>query len=252
MTAELDGQVAIITGGSRGLGHAMARALAQQGARTVLASRNSNECVAAAARVQSDFGSPSVGAAADVSNPQDTDLLVRRAVDAFGRIDILVNAAGIMVRGGIEETSVEEFDRCFAVNLRGSWLMCRSVAAVMKAARYGRIINVASVQSFVGLTHRTAYASTKGGIASLTRALALEWAAAGITVNAIAPGAFVTPMVERASHTPEFSEMIQREVPLGRSGRLEEVYGAVQLLASPRSSYILGAIISVDGGWVAH
>lgn len=249
---DLSDHVCVVTGGSRGLGYAIAQALAEQGGRLVLVSRSQGDCTAAAARLSGTADVEAVGIGADVSDDAQVERMVQRILDLYGRIDVLVNAAGVIARGPIENASVEDFDQCFAVNVRGTWLMCRQVASTMKRAGYGRVINVASVQALVGVADRSIYGASKGAIAALTKALAIEWAPFGITVNAIAPGAFLSEMVEKAKDSPAFKQMLEREVPLKRPGELNEIAGLIQMLASPKSTYMVGSVISIDGGWAAH
>ncbi|WP_372726260.1 SDR family NAD(P)-dependent oxidoreductase, partial [Novipirellula sp.] len=172
----LDNQVAIVTGGSKGLGEAMAAGLASAGANLLLVSRNEEEAKDAAAAIAAEYPVKAIGMAADVSDEDQVKSLTRRCVDEFGRIDILVNNAGINIRGPIEELSLEEFRKVQSINVDAMWLCCKHVSAVMKQTQYGRIINMASTLGLVGLANRTPYATSKGAVVQMTRALGLEFA----------------------------------------------------------------------------
>lgn len=249
---DLTGKTAIITGGSRGLGEAMAAGLASAGADVLLSSRHADEAAAAAAQIAADFGHRALGVQADVTQPDECQRLADRALAEFGKIDILINNAGINIRGPIEQLSYDDFRRVQQVNVDGVWLMARAVVPAMKRARYGRIINVASTLGMVGLEERTPYASSKGAVVQMTRTLGLELASFGICVNAICPGPFLTPMnvpIAENEHTKKF---ILGAVALGRWGRMEEIQGAAIFLASEAASYMVGGLVAVDGGWTAR
>lgn len=249
---DLTGRVAIITGGSKGLGEAMAAAVASAGADVLVTSRHAEEAIAVAEQIAADFGQRAVGMSSDVTQPRDVAAMVKRAVDEFGRIDILVNNAGINIRGPIDELSHDEFRKVQRTNVDGPWLACRAVIPLMKQAGYGRLINVASTLGVVGLENRTPYLASKGAVVQLTRGLALELAATGITCNAICPGPFLTPMNIPVAEDEQTKKFIVGAVALRRWGRLEEIQGAVILLASEASSYMTGSLVTVDGGWTAR
>jgi len=249
---DLTGKSAIITGGSKGLGQAMAAGLASAGADVLLTSRNEEEAITAAAEISADFGRRAVGMRADVSSPDDCQAMVDRTLADFGKIDILVNNAGVNIRGPIDELSYDEFRQVQQVNVDGVWLAARAVVPPMKKAGYGRIINMASTLGVVGLQDRTPYASSKGAVVQMTRTLGLELASFGIRVNAICPGPFLTPMNVPIAEKEQTKKFILGVVALGRWGKMEEIQGAAIFLASDAASYMVGSLVTVDGGWTAR
>ncbi|MBD2754495.1 SDR family NAD(P)-dependent oxidoreductase [Spirosoma validum] len=249
---DLSGRAAIVTGGSKGLGLAMAAGLASAGANVMLVNRNADEGAQAANELSDDFGIKAISFAADITNEAQSEAMAKAAIDAFGQIDILINSAGINIRGAIDELTFDEFRKVLDVNVNGTWLSCRAVTPYMKQAGKGRIINLASTLGLVGLSNRTPYTASKGAVVQMTRALALELAPFNINVNAICPGPFLTEMNLPIADTEEGLKFVVGATALGRWGHLREIQGAAIYLASDAGSYMVGSMLTVDGGWTAR
>lgn len=248
---DLSNKSAIVTGGSKGLGLAIAAGLASAGASVMLFNRNMREGQTAAEHLQSTYGVKAISFAGDITNREHTERMAEEAMKAFGRIDILVNSAGINIRGAIDEVTPEDFVRVMDVNVTGTWLASRAVTPYMKKQGSGKIINLASTLGLVGLSNRTPYTSSKGAVVQMTRALALELSPFNINVNAICPGPFLTEMNQPIADSDEAKKFVVGATALGRWARLEEIQGTALLLASDAASYMVGSIIPVDGGWTA-
>ncbi len=249
---DLTGKCAVVTGGSVGLGLAMAAGLASAGANIMLVNRNAEAGNKAAKELSSDYGTKVISYSADVSDEAKIELMALSAFSTFGQIDILINSAGINIRGPIDELKLADFSKVMDINVTGTWLCSKAVIPYMKKKGSGKIINLASTLGLVGLANRTPYASSKGAIVQMTRALALELAPFNINVNAICPGPFLTEMNKPIADTEEGKKFIVGATALGRWARLEEIQGAAIYLASDAASYMVGSMLVVDGGWTAR
>jgi NAD(P)-dependent dehydrogenase (short-subunit alcohol dehydrogenase family) len=243
----LDGRVAIVTGASRGLGRAMALALAEAGADVAVAARSAADLAETAGAIEK-LGRRAVVVPTDVTVYAQVEALVERAATALGRLDILVNNSGIATVLPVAEMPPEDFRRTVEVNLVGTFNGCRAAAGRLIAQQSGKIVNLASVLGASGMSGYAAYSASKGGVIALTRTLAVEWARYNIQVNAMAPGWFVTDMNSQAFADPKVRERLLRDVPARRTGRLDEIGPLVVYLASPASDYMTGQTVFLDGG----
>ena len=249
---DLHTRVALVTGASKGLGREAALALAEAGADLVIGARTEADVFAAADEIASATTRSVMPCVLDVADPQSVAACVAGALERFGRIDILVNNAGVNVRAPLAEIRDEDFDYVQKVNVYGVMHCCRALAPHMVEAGYGRIINIGSSLSLVGLPHRVSYTASKGAVLQMTRTLAVELATTGVTVNAICPGPFATEINRSLLENAEMARFVLDRVPMGRWGRMREIRAPVVFLASEAASYVTGAVLSVDGGWVAQ
>lgn len=249
---DMKGRAAIVTGGSKGLGLTMAAALASAGCNIMLVNRNEQEGQVAAKDLAQTYGITAISFVADVCNEAQMNQMANKAMEVFGRIDVLINSAGINIRGAIDELNLADFQSVMDVNVTGTWLASRAVVPHMKKVGSGSIINLASALGLVGLSNRTPYCSSKGAITQMTKCLAIEMAPFNIRVNSICPGPFLTDMNIPIADTEEGLKFVVGATALGRWGELKEIQGAALLLASDAGTYMYGTNLSVDGGWVAR
>jgi len=247
---DLAGKVAVITGGSRGIGRASSLALAQHGARVAVNYLGNASAAEATAREIAACGGQCLTVQADVSKPEEVHRLIDQALDTFGRIDILVNNVGLTQDGLIVRMSEKKWDQVLDANLRSAFLCTRAALRPMLRQRWGRIINISSVGGMVGNAGQANYAAAKAGLIGFTKAVAKEVASRNITVNAVAPG-FVDTEQTRNITGPQ-REAITRMIPLGRAATPEDIAPAVLFLASEEAAYITGHVLTVDGGVVMH
>jgi NAD(P)-dependent dehydrogenase (short-subunit alcohol dehydrogenase family) len=239
---DLDGHVALVTGASRGIGHDLALALAHAGAQVVAGARSIPE-------LEEEGIHP---VELDVRERRSVDAAVASAIERFGKLDVLVNNAGLGTNHDALDATEEEWDELMAVNLKGAFLACQAAGRHMVERGYGRIVNMSSQAAAVGLRRHAAYSASKAGLEGLTRVLALEWAPHGVTVNAVAPTFIRTPGTAERLDDPAFLAEVLARIPAGRVGTTTDVAAAVIFLASPAASLITGAVLPVDGGWTAQ
>ncbi len=251
MTIDLTGRSAVITGGNRGLGEAMAKALAQAGAKIALVARDRQRLDQVRDAITADGGTAAVFTA-DVTHEDQVTRVASSILDAFGHPQILINNAGINIRKNLVDFSLEEFRSVIDASLTSTFLMCRALVPGMRGTGYGRILNMTSIMSHVSIPGRTAYSSAKTALLGLTRALALELAADGITVNGISPGPIGTDMNLALMSNPETNAQFLANLPVGRWGKVEEIGALACYLCSDAAGFITGTDILIDGGWTTR
>ncbi len=247
----LEGRVALVTGASRGIGRDLGRALAHAGASVAVAGRSEDDLHSLVAEIETEGGAAHA-VPIDLRDVESIRGAVERAVSRFGRLDVLVNNAGLGTNHDALDATVAEWDELMAVNLRGLFFACQAAGRHMVGRGFGRIVNMSSQAGSVGIRRHAAYCASKGGVVQLTRVLALEWAPYGVTVNAVAPTFIRTPGTAERLDDPEFLADVLERLPIGHVGSPMDVAGAVVYLASPAASLVTGAVLAVDGGWTAQ
>lgn len=250
---ELKGKVAIITGARRGMGRTHALTLAKAGAKVVVSDISQEDCEKVVEEIRKD-GGEAIAIKCDVSKKEEVDEMVKKTVDEFGKIDILVNNAGIADFKPFLEMTEEDWNRTIDINLKGYFLCAQAAAKEMAKQKAGVIVNIASVamgQQGIGFPNIVHYCASKGGIAGMTEALAVELAPYNIRVNAVSPGMIDTPMIDPIKQDEKTIEAMMAKIPMRRAGEPEEVSNLVLFLASDESSYMTGSVVVVDGGWLA-
>ena len=247
---ELDGKTAVVVGGTSGIGRAIAHGLAEAGANVVATSRRIEEVDKTASEIE-EKGRQTLRITSDVSNKSTLENLLTECLSAFGRVDILVNSAGVTKRTPTLDLAEDEWNWIMETNLTGTLRACQVFGKQMVEQKYGRIINIASLSTFVALYEVAAYAASKAAVASLTKSLAIEWSQRGVNVNAIAPGVFKTALNTNLLESTERGKEFLLRTPMKRFGKVEELAGAAVFLASEAASFVNGEILVVDGGFLA-
>ena len=249
---KLEGKIAIVTGGAGGIGEALALGLGIHGATVIVSSRNQEAIDKVAEKITQKSGNEAIAIACDVTSEASLDSLVKRVVDKYGKIDILVNAMGINIKHDAFEYPMEDWEKLFDVNVKGTMATCKAVGKVMREQKIGSIINLSSVRGIRGYSGgNSGYCATKGAVELVTKALAIEWAGLGIRVNAIGPALIITPGTKHIAENPELAKKYASAVPMGRIGLPEDLAGACVFLASDAAGFISGQTIFVDGGLTA-
>jgi len=245
-------RVALVTGGGRGIGKAVALAYAREGANVAVVARSSAEINQAVSEIEG-LGRKGLALQADVSNPDDVKRMVASVLEEFGRVDVLFNAAGVRAVAPSQELPFEQWQNVIAVNLAGSFLCSQAVFEPMKKTGYGKIIMVGSMQAHSGAPFRIAYIASKTGLVGLTRGLGVEWAKYGINVNMLSPGYFETDIILHQIKIGQLNlEAIKQRTPMERIGKMEDLTGPAIFLASRESDFMCGQALIIDGGWMAY
>jgi 2-deoxy-D-gluconate 3-dehydrogenase len=249
---DLRGRVALITGSGSGLGKAIAKGMADVGAKVALIDINVDMVNAVLKEIMSD-GGEGIALSADVTKSEEVKSAVESVVNNYGKIDILINCAGVTRRMPAEEFNETDWDFVINVNLKGTFLFCREAGKYMLENGEGSIINITSLAAHVAITNSAAYCASKGGVAQLTKTLGVEWATRGVRVNAISPGVFETPLLMKCiEKEKDYGYLMLSKIPMGKFGKPEELVGTVIFLASKASSYVTAHILAVDGGYLAQ
>ena len=249
---KLDNKIAIVTGGAGGIGNVLAMALGVQGATVVVSSRNQESIAKVAQQITEASGNEAIAIPTDVTDESSVQSLVNQVVEKYGKIDILVNAMGLNIKHNAFEFLMEDWDKLFSVNVKGTMVACKKVGKVMEGQKSGAIVNLSSVRGIRGYTGGNAgYCATKGAVELITKTLALEWAPHNIRVNAIGPALVITPGTKHIAENPDLAKKYASLVPLGRIGLPEDLVGAVNYLVSDAASFVTGQTIYIDGGLTA-
>ncbi len=247
----LKGSVALITGASRGIGSGLARSLARAGAELALSARNAEQLHLLQDEIIKNGGSAHAFPA-DLASVSEIERLASAVKNHFGRIDILINNAGLGSNQDAVDVTEEAWDQMMDLNLKGLFFCCQAAGKIMLQQGSGRIINISSQASVVGIRRHAVYCASKGGVNQLTKVLALEWSSQGVTVNAVGPTFIYTPGTAERLDQPDFRESVISRIPIGRVGTIADVAGAVIYLASPAAALVTGTLLLVDGGWTAQ
>lgn len=246
----VSGQVVLVSGGSRGIGLALARGFAERGAQVVITGREQSTLDAAAAEISAGGGA-CAGMACDVARVEEIEPVIERVVSEYGRIDTLLNVAGVNIRQPAARFSPEQFDFVLDINLRGAFFMAQAVGKRMVELGSGAVVNIDSLNSDAPLKHVAPYAMSKAGVNAMTRSLAMEWGPHGVRVNGLAPGFILTDLTQKLWSNPTMGEWGRFNTPLGRLGRPEDLVGTAIFLASPAAAFLTGQTLYVDGGLIA-
>ncbi|MFC5450602.1 SDR family NAD(P)-dependent oxidoreductase [Paenibacillus aestuarii] len=248
---DLTGKIAVITGASMGIGYGLTKALAHAGATVVAAARNQIQLQQLCEEIRQEGGN-AFAVSLDVTNVSQIESVMNQIAQEHGRIDILVNNAGLGDNHPATEVTEADWDRMMDVNLKGLFFCCQSAGKIMLEQGYGRIVNMSSQASVVGIRDHAVYCTTKGGVNQLTRVLALEWSARGVNVNAVGPTFTYTPGTAERLDNPQYLQSVLKRIPAEKVASIKDVAGAVIYLASPASDMVTGSILMVDGGWTAQ